>query len=396
MSLTVKHLNNDASFLLTFSPISPFPPSPGGPGRHESSFTILLDPWISGPSKIFHHKFSISHLNSPSCISSLTELPEPDLVIISQDKTDHCHEETLKQLSPDGSKTLILAEPGAAKTIKRWKYFSPSKVVPLKRWEDPRLRRPDSILRIPVPPQSLNGTAGEVTIAFLPQKNDLTGLHNAIGITYRPPTLSKSFFDPAENAYATPPSSPNSIASTLFNPTERALSVIFSPHGCTYNTLAPYASSHLVSQAALPLTSLLHPFDRISNPWYLGGNIISGFPGGVSIAQNLCAKTWISAHDGDKTSTGMATWSIKSEKWEKEDVESVVSPRSENFSEKKGTGTEVLVLASGEGVRLVHGSDVLGMGMRIERLDGEGDGNGNGNSDERIEEVGTKDIGEVY
>lgn len=92
----------------------------------------------------------------------------------------------------------------------------------------------------------------------------------------------------------------------------------------------------------------------------------------------------------------MATWSIKSEKWEKEDVESVVSPRSENFSEKKGTGTEVLVLASGEGVRLVHGSDVLGMGMRIERLDGEGDGNGNGNGDERIEEVGTKDIGEVY
>ncbi|KAJ8069641.1 hypothetical protein OCU04_000075 [Sclerotinia nivalis] len=386
MSLTVKHLNNDASFLLTFAPISPFPPSPGGPGRPEDSFTILFDPWLSGPSKIFHSKFSISRLKTPSCISSLTELPEPDLVIISQDKTDHCHEETLKQLSSDSSKTLILAEAGAAKTIKRWKYFSPSKIIPLKRWEDPRLRHSDTVLRIPVPSQSHNGTPGEVTIAFLPQKNDLTGLHNAIGITYRPPTLPTSFFNPQETSYATPPASPHSFASTLSNPTDRALSVIFSPHGCTYRTIAPYATSHLISEAALPLTSLLHPFDRISNPWYLGGNIISGFPGGVSIAQNLCAKTWISAHDGDKTNSGVATWSIKSRKWEKEEVESVVSPRSENFQEKRGIGTEVLVLGSGEGVRLVQGSDVFGGGVRIER-EGLGDGTMGDNRDVDVEKV---------
>ncbi|CAD6441441.1 04896fbf-e66b-4b7f-9198-e9ec3e4f3657-CDS [Sclerotinia trifoliorum] len=377
MSLTVKHLNNDASFLLTFAPISPFPPSPS---RLEDSFTILFDPWLSGPSKIFHSKFSISHLKTPSCISSLSEIPEPDLVIISQDKTDHCHEETLKQLSSNSSKTLILAEPGAAKTIKRWKYFSSSKVIPLKRWEDPRLRQSDNILRIPVPSQSHNGIPGEVTIAFLPQKNDLTGLHNAIGITYRPPTHTISFTNPSETNYATPPSSPHSFASTLSNPTDRALSVIFSPHGCTYRTIAPYATSHLISEAALPLTSLLHPFDRISNPWYLGGNIISGFPGGVSIAQNLCAKTWISAHDGEKTNAGVATWSIRSRKWEREEVESVVSPRGEKFSEKGGIGTEVLVLGSGEGVRLVQGSYGFGggSGVRIER-EGLGPGLGNTN-----------------
>ncbi|APA06459.1 hypothetical protein SS1G_12864 [Sclerotinia sclerotiorum 1980 UF-70] len=370
MSLTVKHLNNDASFLLTFAPISPFPPSPGRP---EDSFTILFDPWLSGPSKIFHSKFSISHLKTPSCISSLSEIPEPDLVIISQNKTDHCHEETLKQLSPNGSKTLILAEAGTAKTIKRWKYFSSSKIITLKRWQDPRLRKSDNIIRIPVPSQSHNATPGEVTIAFLPQKNDLTGLHNAIGITYRPPTIT-TFIHPPETNYTTPPASPHSFASTLSNPTDRALSVIFSPHGCTYRTISPYATSHLISQAALPLTSLLHPFDRISNPWYLGGNIISGFPGGVSIAQNLCAKTWISAHDGEKMNAGVATWRIRSKKWEREEVERVVSPRGEKFSssssssssaEKRGIGTEVLVLGSGEGVRLVQGG--YGGGVRIER-----------------------------
>lgn len=89
----------------------------------------------------------------------------------------------------------------------------------------------------------------------------------------------------------------------------------------------------------------------------------------------------------------MATWSLRSEKWEKEDVESVVSPRSEKFSEKKGMGTEVLVLGSGEAVRLVHGGDVFGTGVRIERLHGEA--TNNGNCDERIEEIRAKDIEEV-
>ncbi|RAL63061.1 hypothetical protein DID88_004146 [Monilinia fructigena] len=248
---------------------------------------------------------------------------------------------------------------GCSKDNKKWKYFDASKVIPFKRWENPHLRPTDNLVRIPVPPITDNGTPGEVTIAFLPQKNDLTGLHNAIGISYRPPTLSTSFSDPS---YATPQCSPRSFTSTLSSQTDRALSVIFSPHGCTYQTIAPYATSHLVSQAALPLTTLLHPFDRISNPWYLGGNIISGFPGGVSIAQNLSPRTWISAHDGNKESTGFATWSIKSRKWEREEVESVVSPRSEKFGEKEkmAMGTEVLVLESGEVVRFVQGVMCLG------------------------------------
>jgi hypothetical protein len=300
-------------------------------------------------------------------------------VVISQDKTDHCHEATLKQLPSNSGKTLILAEPGAAKTIKRWKYFDTSKVIPLKRWEDPRLRQKETVQRIPVPATTPNGSPGEVTVAFLPQKNDLTGLHNAIGITYRPPSTSHQY----QNSQLTPPSSPHSFQSTFSNISDRALSVIFSPHGCTYRTIAPYATSHLISEAALPLTSLLHAFDRISNPWYLGGNIISGFPGGLEIAQNLCAKTWISAHDGDKVTTGVASWSIKSRKWEREEVESVVSPRSDKFPERR-MGPEVLVLGTGEEVRLVQGLELFGMG-RAMSVGGSDDGEG----------MGVRNIGEV-
>ncbi|RDW64159.1 hypothetical protein BP5796_10661 [Coleophoma crateriformis] len=345
MSLTVKHLNSDASFLLSFEPISTFPPSPG---LKQKAFTIVLDPWLTGSSTIWHSKFSTSTHKKPSCVSSLSELPEPDLVIISQDKTDHCHAPTLKQLPASGGKTIILAEPGAAKTIRGWKYFDSSKVVTLPRWEKTKSKRNSAIYRIPVPSPTLNGTPGEVTVTWLTQKLDVTGLHSAVGITYRPPAATNAF----AQMPLTPPASPQSYQST-FSPSvaDRALSVIFSPHGCAYNILKPYAESHLVSEAALPLTALLHCFDRVTNPWYLGGNICAGFPGGLEIAQNLCAKTWISAHDGDKLTKGFAASKIVTEKYEREDVESVISPRSPEFPHRR-LGTEAVVLDVGSEVRL--------------------------------------------
>ncbi|EPE29195.1 hypothetical protein GLAREA_00355 [Glarea lozoyensis ATCC 20868] len=345
MSLKIKHLNSDASFLLSFEPIpTSFPPTPG---QSSTPFTILLDPWVSGPSKIWHSKFSTSKHRIPACISSLTELPEPDLVIISQSKTDHCHRETLTQLPPSGGKTVILAEPAAAKIIRGWKHFDAEKVVTLPKWEEPRGRKTSTVHRVPVPALSPEGSRGEVTIAYMAQKADLTGLHSAVGITYRPPTSQDMF-------PLTPPASPHSGQSfaTTHRP-DRALSVIFSPHGCSYKTLSPYVASHLITEAALPLTALLHCFDRITNSWYLGGNICSGFPGGLAIAQNLCAQTWISAHDGDKESTGFAVTNLVVEKYDREKVESIVSPRNEKFPNRR-TGTEAVVLQPGEEKHLIQ------------------------------------------
>jgi hypothetical protein len=345
MSLTVKHLNSDASFLLTFQPLLDFPPSPG---KVENSFTILVDPWLSGPSKIWHTKFSISRQKSEPCISSLKELPEPDIVVISQDKSDHCHQQTLTQLPRSGGKTMILAEPAAAKLIRGWKYFDPEKIVTLPKWGDPRLRGASLVHRIPIPSLTPQGSPGEVTISFIAQKADITRLHSAVGITYRPPSNSHPF----QTRPLTPPDSPQSFRSTFStSASNQALSVIYSPHGCNYKTLAPYITSHLVAEAALPLTALLHCFDRVTNAWYLGGNICTGFPGGLEIAQNLCARAWISAHDGDKDTKGLATTKIVIKKYGREEVESIVSPRSEKFPHKR-TGTEAVVLKSGEEIRL--------------------------------------------
>ncbi|KAI4218384.1 MAG: hypothetical protein L6R40_008779, partial [Gallowayella cf. fulva] len=310
MSLTVKHLNADTTFLLTFAPISQYPSSPGViPG----TFTILLDPWLSGPSIITHPRFLRSKHNIPSCISHLSEIPEPDLVIVSQNKPDHCNEATLRQLrGGDEGATEILAEPGAAKRIKKWKHFDPDRVHAMERFN---LKDPSSIRRIVLPPWTPHGTPGEVTIAFIPAKHDMTGLHNAIGITYRPPSTTQAQTPLSTvDIPLTPPGSPHSFltststASTLVaSPMrERTMSLLYSPHGVSYAHIRPYAESHLIQEAAVPLTVLLHSFDRVSNPWYLGGMISAGVPGGLEIARNLLAKTWISAHDEEKDSGGIA------------------------------------------------------------------------------------------
>ena len=120
--------------------------------------------------------------------------------------------------------------------------------------------------------------------------------------------------------------------------------MIYTPHGVPYSVLRPYASSHLVSTAALPLTALLHSFDRVENPWWLGGNVNAGLPGGVEIAQSLMAKCWISAHDEEKENTGLSVKKVVTRKYTAAEVREMVAKR------KGGMG--VAVLDCGEEIKL--------------------------------------------
>lgn len=366
MALTVKHLNGDASFMLTFEALL----------HDQPPFRILIDPWITGKSKVFHSKISVTTHKERACITSLRELPEPDLVIISQNKSDHCNEDSLRQLPAKNTKTIILAEPASARTIRSWKYFEKGKVQAIPRWGDPRLTGRQAVVRVRVPSASPGQVeSGEVTVAFIPQRKDITGLHAAIGITYRPPqamtppprrcyhSLAPSptprshqscthlqppsaVCPPNQACLATTnnacPPTPSSISTTLrsvrstsslattmrdscystasFSSPDRPLSVIFSPHGINYASLHSYTTSHLIVEAALPLTALLHCFDSVSNPWWLGGNILLGAPAGMEIASRLGARAWISTHDGEKVVKGIATGFLRTRKWREEDV----------------------------------------------------------------------------
>ena len=377
MSVGIRQLNGDTTFLITFSPTDHGPPSPAGLYQPPGTFSILVDPWLSGPSSMWHPKWLLSKHTVPSCISNLSHIPEPNVVLISQDKPDHCHEPTLRQLDPSSRLTTILAEPAAAKRIRAMKHFDPSRVHALPIFSD---KKPNTIIRFRIPGATLGAIPGEATIALIPAKLDISGLHNAIGITYRPPSSAyhQTIFMPsgvrhsqsAANLHQhhnpqtlpiTPPESPllrtttlstnntasvastpqsrstfshassvlsissaSSISSNPPRPTisknliptqEKTLSLIYSPHGVNYSLIRTYASSHLVATAALPLTALIHAFDRVQNPWWMGGNVSAGLPGGVEISRNLMARYWIKAHDEDKENSGLAVKKVMTRKY---------------------------------------------------------------------------------
>lgn len=383
MSLHIKQLNADASFLLSFEPAS----DDSLPGRRPKPLTILTDPWIVGPTKFIHPILAVSTHRRPACVSTL---PEPDLVVISQHKSDHCNEATLRQLPPTG-KTLILAVPAAAKLIKSWGYFDKDKIITIPRWEEAASPGKDSIVRVPVPSAAPGGEPGELTVAYIPQKRDISGLHAAIGITYTPPRGSQGaspqcpvtppatpdgeraarlhprpIIAPGDQALQltppTPPASPSQSTRTArstqtASPPQRPsrsgrdgpLSVIFSPHGISYRDLAPYAS-HLARASALPLTALLHCLDTVSNPRWLGGNISAGAPAGREAAARLGARVWVGAHDGDKEVGGLMTRMLKVRRYERGEVQRGLRAGRDGCG-----GTEVLVLGVGEGVRVDRG-----------------------------------------
>ncbi|KAL8833842.1 MAG: hypothetical protein Q9170_004064 [Blastenia crenularia] len=398
MSLKIKHLNGDTTFLLTFSPTEQRP-APNRYGQPPGTFSVLVDPWLSGPSSMWHPKFLLSKHTVPSCISNLSHIPEPNVVLVSQDKPDHCHEPTLRQLDPTSTLTNVLAIPAAAKKIRAMKHFHPDRVHALPAYSS---KDYDSVIRFYIPPLSPGGASGEATIAYIPAKLDMSGLHNALGITYRPPTATPflSRYSPSSessptyshfsspNAYhqtfnmpPTPPDSPPQRPRSLSNSTNpstlstassssvplsqtssvttapstsfrtnrpstshashpsassatsthgslrpaKTLSLIYSPHGIAYSPhLVPYATSHLVSHAALPLSALIHGFDRVENPWYMGGNVNAGIPGGIEIAKNLMARYWIGAHDEEKENSGLAVMKTRFKKFGIGDVRELV------------------------------------------------------------------------
>ncbi|KAJ9656967.1 hypothetical protein H2201_008329 [Coniosporium apollinis] len=364
MPLTVKSLNGDTTFLLTFSP----PSAPAtSPGLFPGSFTILIDPWLTGASSILHPKFQEAKHRKQPCIASLAELPEPDLVIVSQNKPDHCHEETLRQL-PANCASTILAAPAAAKKIRGWNHFDPEAVIALQKFDEKRESR---VFRLSVPSPSPSGSPGEVTIALLPPpKHDIARVHNAIGITYRPPfTVLSASTGKYIDLPATPPASPLSpisiksatpktLAASPYNDRERTLSVIYSPHGMPYSIIKPYASSHLVEEAALPLTCLFHSFDRVHNPWFLGGTVVNGMPGGLEIARNLLARVWVGAHDEQKELHGVATSRIKTQNFGINEINELLREPGQGAGPKVWSNAFAVSLEAGEEIRIGVSEDI--------------------------------------
>jgi hypothetical protein len=221
---------------------------------------------------------------------------------------DHCHRETLCSLPADTS-IPILAAPKAAKMISSWNYFQNDIIRPLKPYS---ASKPDTTLSIPINSTSPSTRPGELTISNICPKLDLTGLHNAIGITYTPPTSSTS--------------------------SGTTLSVIYTPHGAPLTALQPYVTHFLAPRpGALPVTALFHSLNNEANPWFFGGEVCFGAPGAVEFTKKVGVRNWIGAHDEVKEVSGLGTKLLKSRIFEEEEARAMV--------EKEGC--EVWVLGCG-------------------------------------------------
>ncbi|KAK4449440.1 hypothetical protein QBC34DRAFT_90502 [Podospora aff. communis PSN243] len=131
---------------------------------------------------------------------------------------------------------------------------------------------------------------------------------------------------------------------------DRPLSIIFSPHGIKYSSLHSYVTHHLVSEAALPLTALLHCFDTVSSRLF--GDVLLGAPSGVEIATRSEAKSWFSTHDdGNKISGGVLNRILlKTTRFCREDIlRRLNSPESSMVS-----NTTASKCSSGQGAKVTR------------------------------------------
>ncbi|KAF2400014.1 hypothetical protein EJ06DRAFT_557089, partial [Trichodelitschia bisporula] len=184
---------------------------------------------------------------------------------------DHCHEPTLRTLSP--STPLALCAPAAAAALKSWSIL-PGRVEALQQY-DPAT--PSSLRRIPVP--ALGCAHGEITVALmLPPWGslDVNGLHTALGITYTSPTA--------------PGIQPEHI------------SILYSPHGLPAASIEPWAKHVLRGER---VTVLFHSLSVVDTPWWMGGNVARGVEGGLEVARVVRPRVWVAAHEGRKHAGGL-------------------------------------------------------------------------------------------
>ena len=335
MSLSIQQLNSDCTFLFAFSPL--FTTS-DHPDHCAGTFNILMDPWLAGQSSVLHPTFHFTKHTEKPHISSLADLKQKlDLIIISQDKPDHCHRETLCTL-PKNQHVNILTTPAAAKKIKSWKYFAEDLIHVIPAY-DPK-RDVESTITIKLPAYTSSSVEGEITITHLPPTRlDLTKVHNGIAMTYRPP--GTVFPELQQQSQAQSQSSDHDKSPT----TTPTLSILFTPHGLPPSTLQPWLNTHLLPRTTAAtskppstndinpkfppttitpyqtpsVTLLVHSLSHDRNPICLGGTVVLGAPGGLALLKSLgslnpsfSVENWIGAHDGPVERGGCSTWWLKS------------------------------------------------------------------------------------
>ncbi|ORY64837.1 uncharacterized protein BCR38DRAFT_342020 [Pseudomassariella vexata] len=306
------HLNADTTWLIQL----PFPPSAPRPtGR--SRFNILVDPWLQGPQSDVASWFSTQwHVVKPS-VKTIDELnrllakvegadaavednvdnPKSyiDAVAISHEFTDHCHEETLKELLPS---TPVFATEKAAELIRSWKHF-------------------DRVITTP---------------GFSSETKDW---HSILSVAPLPSWIGIGRVITAGNALYY-----HSAVMVVFD-TASANAVIYSPHGIKASDL------EAVGAANIRTLALLHGLHDVRI--WMTKQLNLGALNGLEAVRTCGAKYWLATHDEVKKGGGFIAPMLRRTKYT---VADAVNKETKSLGDK-APNYEFVELGSGDGLVLV-------------------------------------------
>ncbi|KAI0432801.1 hypothetical protein F5Y09DRAFT_127546 [Xylaria sp. FL1042] len=315
------HLNADTTWILHL----PYPEGVARPAG-RSRFNVLLDPWLQGPQSDGGKWFSIQwHVVAPS-VQTIEELNELlgelekdvaadetaaeiesyiDVVAISHEFTDHCHEATLRELPKN---TPVFAPDKAAKLIRSWKHFDAvTEMAPFVAAETKDWRAAMSCA--PLPPW--------VGVGRVVTPGNALYYHSAV------------------------------IVAWAGSSGEEANSVIYSPHGIEASDLTG------VQGAGLRTLALLHGLDDVRI--WMTKQLNLGAVNGVAAARECGTKYWVATHDELKKGGGFVSLLLRRTRWSvadavKREGEKVIVKRSQD--DKHMAGYEFVELGSGDGLVL--------------------------------------------
>ncbi|GKT47756.1 uncharacterized protein ColSpa_07937 [Colletotrichum spaethianum] len=258
------HLNADTTWLIQL----PYPPSITPPsGRRR--FNILLDPWLQGPQTDVASWFSTQwHVVEPSVNtmdqlnsilagleegaegSKVTNSSYVDLVAMSHEFTDHCHQPTLKELPPS---TPVFAPDKAARLIRSWKHFN-------------------TVTTIPYFSSATKDWTTDLSIAGLP---------SWVGIGRVVTSGNAMYFHSAIM-----------VAFDLGNPE----TILYSPHGIQASDLA------CVRESGFSTLAMLHGLHDVRI--WMTKQLNLGAMNGIQAVGVTNARYWVATHDEPKKGTG--------------------------------------------------------------------------------------------
>ncbi|KAH9908513.1 hypothetical protein F4778DRAFT_350209 [Xylariomycetidae sp. FL2044] len=306
------HVNADTTWLLSL----PYPADAARPSG-RSRYNILIDPWLQGPQSDVASWFSTQwHVVAPSVgtigelDALLAELEEGgeeehnndddgnkaqqqqgeqtrneapparpshiDVVAISHEFTDHCHEATLRELPRS---TPVFATDKAAELIRSWRHFDTVITTPAfsgaaadakKGWQEALSERP-------LPPW--------VGIGRVVTAGNALYYHSAIMLVFQPPTSKLS-----------PTATEEEEEEEEGGASANANAVIYSPHGIKGSDLAP------VSGAGIRTLALLHGLHDVRI--WMTKQLNLGAVNGLEAVRATGARFWVATHDEVKKGGG--------------------------------------------------------------------------------------------